>query len=151
MAPSTAPIMQMQASAHQPPETIFYDGHCGLCHRWVKIVMKADKSGERFRFAPLQGTTIQNDLTAEERSGLPDSIIVHTRSGEVLVKTTAIVHILRTIGGWRGLSGSCLRLLPRPLRDLGYDTVACVRHRLFKKPAAACPLMPPEMQDRFLP
>ena len=37
------------------PETIFYDGGCGLCHRFVRFVIKRDPDGTLFRYAPLEG------------------------------------------------------------------------------------------------
>ena len=141
------------------PDTIFYDGYCGLCHRWVKFVMPRD-DGSRFRFAPLQGPTFAEAVDPEVRERLPDSIIVQrfnntnpndARNPELLTKSSAILHILHRLGGgWRVLSWLG-RIVPRPLRDVVYDGVAAVRHRLFARPNDACPMMPPELRERFLP
>ena len=135
------------------PDTIFFDGHCGLCHRWVKFVMLRDPDGKRFRFAPLQGSTFEQAVDQATRQRLPDSIIVQRDASmsPLLIKSTAVLHILSRLGGgWRVLSWLG-RVVPRPLRDITYDRVAAVRHRLFKQPDEACPLMPPEMRGRFLP
>ncbi len=131
------------------PEAMFYDGYCGLCHRWVKVVLHADHDGGLFYFAPLQGNTIQALLTPEQRRSLPDSIVVRTDDGRILSKSSAILHILTGLGGWHRLGAILMRLIPRVVRDLGYDTVAKVRHRLFAKPSEACPLMPEELRERF--
>ncbi len=131
------------------PEAMFYDGYCGLCHRWVKVVMHADHDGSLFYFAPLQGNTIQQLLTPEQRNNLPDSIVVRTSDGRVLSKSSAIIRILTALGGWHRLGAILMRLIPRVLRDLGYDTVAKVRHRLFAKPSDACPMMPEHLRGRF--
>lgn len=131
------------------PETIFYDGHCGLCHRWVKFVMPRDRDGSKFVFSPLQGDTFAQAIPEARRATLPDSIIVQTHGGEVLMKSTAVLHILRRLGGvWAVLAGVG-RVIPRGLRDFVYDRVASVRHKFFKKPSDACPLMPPELRGRF--
>ena len=37
-------------------EHIFFDGHCGLCHRFVRFVLAEDQSAKPLSFAPLQGT-----------------------------------------------------------------------------------------------
>lgn len=132
------------------PETIFYDGYCGLCHRTVNFVMPRDPNGEKFRFAPLQGEAIKQALTQEQRDNLPDSVVVLRRDGRLLVKSTAIMHILKRLGGGWAVLGTIGSLIPRPIRDLGYDGVASVRHKLFKKPSDACPMMPPELRARFL-
>lgn len=144
----------MPADAPHHPDTIFYDSHCGLCHHWVKFVMPRDADGTKFRFAPLQGPTFAERSDEAERAALPDSIIVQRAGDEtaddLLVKSTAVLHILRRLGGSWALLAGIGRLVPRPLRDWTYDRVASVRHRLFKKPNEACPLMPPELRGRFL-
>ncbi|MEM7625661.1 MAG: DCC1-like thiol-disulfide oxidoreductase family protein [Planctomycetota bacterium] len=137
------------------PDTIFYDGACGLCHRWIRFVVPRDPGGEKFRFAPLQGPTFAGRIEERRRESLPDSIVVQ-RGGDdaaaaLLVRSAAVLHIMKRLGGgWAVLSGLA-RLVPPPVRDWGYDRVASVRHRLFKKPDDACPLVPPELRDRFLP
>ena len=35
-----------------PTEWVFFDGDCGFCHRWVRLVVKHDHNGRAFRFAP---------------------------------------------------------------------------------------------------
>lgn len=135
----------------KPPDTIFYDGHCGLCHRWVKFVMPRDRDGRRFRFAPLQGPTFAAAVSPEEREALPDSIIVRTADGQLKTKSAAVLHILRRLGGGWALLGGLGRIVPVFVRDFLYDRVAAVRHRFFKTPNEACPLMPPELRGRFLP
>ncbi len=39
--------------------------------------------------------------------------------------------------------------LPRPIRDLFYDSFARRRYALFGR-YDSCPVMPPELRDRFL-
>jgi predicted DCC family thiol-disulfide oxidoreductase YuxK len=132
-------------------EILFYDGHCGLCHRSVKFALKHDRSGNAFRFAPLQGPTFQEQVPANRRAGLPDSIVVLTQSGELLVRSNAFLHILRRLGGgWRILAGA-IALVPRPARDLIYDLVARTRYRIFGKRDELCPIVPPDLRKRFDP
>lgn len=128
-------------------DVIFYDGHCGLCHRTVKWVLREDAGGDRFLFAPLQGEFIKQVIAPPQREALPDSIIVRTADGQVLTRSSAIVHILDRLG--HRVRATLLWLIPRPLRNLGYNAVAAVRHRLFARPNDACPLMPPELRARF--
>ena len=131
-------------------DTIFYDGACGLCHRFVRIVVTHDAQGY-FRFAPLQGEAMAKAIPdADRRSALPDSIVVVTSANIVLVESDATAYILIGLGGFWRLLGVPLRLVPRPLRNLGYRCVAGVRSRLFKRPDNVCPLVPEELRDRFL-
>lgn len=130
---------------------ILYDGHCGLCHRWVRFVIPRDPQGTRFAFSPLQGQTFQKNVPQETRDALPDSIIVHRTDGSLLVKSNAVFYILKQLPGtWPALA-ALATIIPRPIRDFAYDRVAAIRHKLFKKPADTCPIIPPHIRERFLP
>jgi predicted DCC family thiol-disulfide oxidoreductase YuxK len=129
-------------------DLVFYDGACGLCHSTVLFLLKRDADGSRFRFSPLQGETFAARIS---RVDLPDSVIVLTAEGEVLIRSAGVVHLLRRLGGGWALVGVLLRLIPRLLRDWGYDRVAAMRRFLFRKPEGACPLVPARLRPRFLP
>lgn len=132
-------------------DTIFYDGHCGLCHRWVRLVAVRDSDGSLFRFAPLDGPTFQARVPQHLRAGLPDSVVVWTAGGSLRIRSDAVIHILRRLGrGWRAL-GTAVSLVPRPLRDGVYDWIARMRTRWFAHPADVCPVAPPELRRRFDP
>jgi predicted DCC family thiol-disulfide oxidoreductase YuxK len=132
-------------------ERIFYDGHCGLCQRSVRLILAEDRTGTAFRFAPLQGETFAALVSAKERAALPLSLVVQTEQGALLTRSAGVLHIQRRLGGvWRLLAG-LLVLLPVRLRDRLYDGVARIRHRIFARPAEVCPLMPPALRTRFDP
>lgn len=131
-------------------DRIFYDGECGLCNRGVRFVLSRDPGGRAFRFAPLQGDTFRKSLAPAFTSALPDSMLVQTRDGRVLMQSEAWVHILDRLGGrWR-LVAAMLRVIPRPIRDAVYDWVARWRHRVFRR-RAACPIGAPGERARFDP
>ena len=134
--------------ANDATEILFYDGHCGLCHRAVRFVLKHDRSGTAFRFAPLQGETFQAKVPADRRASLPDSFVVETHDGSLLVRSDAVVHVLRRLpGGWSALA-FLMAVVPRPLRDLVYDFVARIRYRLFGRRDDLCPDVPPAQFSR---
>ena len=130
-------------------DLLFYDGYCGLCHRTVLFILARD-DGSRFRFAPLQGETFALRVPPSQRAGLPDSIVL-LHGEQLLLRSDAVLHILRRLGrGWY-LLAALGSICPRPFQNWLYDGVAKIRHRLFKKPEEACPLLPPELRSRFLP
>jgi len=129
--------------------TVFYDGGCGLCHRAVRFAIAHDADGSRFRFASLQSEGFRRRVPAAARAGLPDSIVALTPDGTLLVRSAAVIHVLERVGGGWKVSGRLLRLVPRSVRDAGYDAVARVRYLLFRRPAEACPVTPPELRARF--
>ena len=89
-------------------------------------------------------------LTPERIATLPDSIVLLRPDGVLEDRSDAVLRILSGLGGLWALLGRVLRLVPRPLRDLGYDTVARVRKSVFQKPSGLCPMLPPELGARFL-
>lgn len=132
-------------------EILFYDGYCGLCHYAVKFIVKQDRSGTAFRFAPLQGTTFQTTVPAPQRIGLPDSMVVFTPNGTLLTRSDAWVHVLRRLGGkWKWMA-TLLHMVPRPWRDFFYHLVARTRYLLFGRRDEFCPMIPPYLRARFDP
>jgi predicted DCC family thiol-disulfide oxidoreductase YuxK len=130
-------------------DIVFYDGGCGLCHRLVRFILKRDRDGY-FRFATLDSELFRSRVPAEVRTELPDSVILLTSDGRVLSRSASTREILRRLPArWR-LVGVMLAIVPRPIADWGYDAIARSRHRLFKKPDGACPIVPPELRSRFL-
>ncbi len=132
-------------------EYIFYDGHCGLCHRTVQFVLNHDSSGKSFRFAPLQGTTFDQLVALPQRTQLPDSIVVLTSDGRLLVRSNAILHVFRSLGGSWKLLASALAIVPRPARDAAYNFIARIRYFVFGRRDEVCPLVPPDLRARFDP
>lgn len=142
---------QPVAPAKSQPEILFYDGHCALCHGAVKFVLKRDRTGASFRFAPLQGKTFALRVPETVRRGMPDSIVVLTREGALLVRSDAFVHILARLGGTWKLVAGMLRAIPRPVRDVAYNFIARIRYRVFGTRTDVCPVVPPELRSRFDP
>ena len=137
---------------------VLYDGVCGLCNRTVQFALKHDREGI-FRFASLQSALAGRILARHNRDASDlDTVYVvlncdPSRTGTVdetlLERSDAVLYILRRLGGFWGVAGSLLRLIPRPLRDWGYGIVARIRYRVFGK-YETCPLPSAETRARFL-
>ena len=133
------------------PDRVFYDGTCGFCHRGVLFLLQRDPAGRAFRFAPLGGPTFRREVDPAAVRDLPDSFVVITREGRVLIRSDATLYALGALGGvWRAVA-ALLRAIPRPIRDWGYDRVAAVRKRLFSPPTDACPVVAPDLRARVDP
>lgn len=131
------------------PEILFFDGTCGMCHRFTRLVLAEDHNPHPLRIAPLGGDLFQEVVPEADRASLPDSLILATADGTLIFRSNAALHILRHLGGaWRVLA-AVLSCFPRPLRDLVYDGVARIRYRLFARPAETCPLLPARLRNRF--
>ena len=117
----------------------------------MKFVIKRDRTGTAFRFAPLEGETFQASVPVAQRTGLPDSVVILAADGSLLARSDAVVRILKRLGGGWKVVGSLLAAVPRGLRDAVYDLIARVRYRVFGKREDLCPIVPPEMRKRFDP
>ena len=133
------------------PELFFYDGDCGLCHRSVRFLLALDRDGEAFRFAPIGGPTFQKSIAPEVAAALPDSVVLQREDGSLLLRSEAMLHALGRIGGGWAVLARVLEVIPRGLRDAGYDAIARNRLRLFGRPEAACPVAAPQLRARFDP
>jgi predicted DCC family thiol-disulfide oxidoreductase YuxK len=128
-------------------ERIFYDGECGLCHRFLRFCLSEDRAGARFKFSPLQGETAARELARFGK--LPDSVVLLTTDGCALTKSTAVIHVMRRLGGLWRIVAVAFAIFPAPLRDVVYDMIAGIRRRVFRKPEGLCPMMPPHLRPRF--
>jgi predicted DCC family thiol-disulfide oxidoreductase YuxK len=124
-------------------ERLYFDGDCGFCHGWVRWIARREPPGGCFRYAPLRGPTFEARVPPDRRAGMTGTIVVETEDGRFLVRSDAVLHVLRRLG--RRKSAGALALVPRALRDLGYRAVARARRR------GACPADAPVPGARFDP
>jgi predicted DCC family thiol-disulfide oxidoreductase YuxK/uncharacterized membrane protein YphA (DoxX/SURF4 family) len=127
--------------------TLYFDGECGLCDRFVQFVLRHDRS-EYFQFAPLQSESGREQLA---RLGLPEDnlrTVVLVEDGKSYVRSTATLRVCRRLAGlWPLLYA--LILIPKQWRDGAYALIARNRKRWFKS-GHGCPVMPPEWRRRFI-
>ena len=122
---------------------VFFDGGCGLCHGLVRFLLARDRAGA-FRFAALDSAAARALLGPGDRAG--DTLVV-TVAGRVCTRSEAVLELARRLPApWAWLAAA--RILPRGLRDGGYDLVARNRHRWRRDPG--CLVRPPDLARRFL-
>ena len=131
---------------------VFYDGHCGLCDRFVHFLLARDADG-RLRFATLQGAVARRELQPQHDPGKVDTVLVVADFGgprhRVLTRSRAVLHALSQLGGaWKALA-TVGGVVPARLADVIYGFVAARRYRIFGR-HDVCPLPRPEWRDRFL-
>jgi predicted DCC family thiol-disulfide oxidoreductase YuxK len=126
---------------------LLFDGMCNLCTGVAHFILKIDKR-EKIRFATLQSSAAKLFLN---RYGLfPDRAdsVVYISGGKALVKSSAILHLLKDIGGgWKILYG--FRIIPVFIRDFFYDLIAKSRYRIFGR-RDSCMVPSEEIKWRFL-
>lgn len=130
------------------PGTVFFDGYCGLCDRFVTFLVRWDRR-RALRFAPLQGETAAGRFAEGLRGADDPASVIYEDAEGVHTRSTAALRALRALGGaWRLIG--ILELVPRVLRDGIYDWVARHRFRWFGR-RESCRLPGPGEEEVFLP
>ena len=124
------------------PLVVLIDGSCALCNGTAAWLACRDVTGAMV-FATNQGEVAR--IAGEPAGGDMGTIVVWDGSRR-LVRSAAVLALLRTRGGgWRLLAWlACL--CPGTLRDFLYDQVARRRHR-FTGPAACTRLSPHHLAE----
>lgn len=121
-----------------PRPLVLYDGTCGWCTGWAGWLCRRDRR-DIFRLAPLDGETARRVLDGPPP---PDTMVLVLPAPEGaprrLVESDAVLGVLGRLGWpWRALA--VLRVVPRPLRDAAYRSIARRRHALTGRTAACDP------------
>ena len=127
---------------------VLFDGVCNLCNGFVQFVIERDPAA-RFQFGALQSDAAQRLLASAGCSSpeTPETVVL-LEDGRVFARSTAALRIVRRLSfPWRLAYGFIL--IPRPLRDAIYDSVARRRYRWFGR-REQCMMPTPELQRRFL-
>ena len=133
---------------------LLYDGTCGFCAESVQFVLRHDRRRRTLRFSSLQGPTALDIRARHPELDVVDSVIWfepgdNAHPETLLTKSSAVLRVLRYLGGvWRPL-GVVAAIVPRAVRDAVYDLVARHRHRLVRG-GPACVVPTPEERNRFL-
>ena len=125
-------------------EVIIYDGICVLCNKYIKWVLDKDKEN-LFLISNLQSKFTEEKFPELRKI---DSVAVIKKNGEIIQKSKAVNHILKSINRLI-LLRTILNILPLSISNFFYDIVAKSRYRVFGK-FDSCQLPEPEYKSRFI-
>ncbi len=124
------------------PLLVLIDGTCALCNGTAAWLARRNVDGAML-FATNQGEVAR--IAGEPPGGDMGTIVVWDGSRR-LVRSDAVLLLLRTLGGGWRLLAAAARLCPGVWRDFLYDQVARRRHR-FAGPAACTRLSPSDLAE----
>jgi predicted DCC family thiol-disulfide oxidoreductase YuxK len=136
---------------------VVFDGRCGFCNRTVRWLLRRDRR-DRLRFvaseqAHVAGLLKRHGLDVASDADGPGSIVVVRDAGGVvecvLVRSDAVVALLRELPRPWAWVGVALKWIPRPVRDMVYGLVARWRYRIWGR-LESCPAPTAEERERFL-
>ena len=126
---------------------VLFDGVCNLCNWSVQFIIKHDPHS-RFLFASLQSIS---GLQLLKRHGIDaqviDSMVLILGSRWYTRSDAALAIVRRLAWPWPLLYA--LIIIPRWLRDWGYEVIARNRYRWFGR-LDTCMVPTPALRDRFL-
>ncbi|MFY9854564.1 MAG: DCC1-like thiol-disulfide oxidoreductase family protein [Terracidiphilus sp.] len=136
---------------------VVYDGHCGLCNRTMRWLLRRDQR-DRLRFVASESDIAaallaRHGINCPDAESGPSAILVVLNFGEpverVLARSDAIVALFGQFPQPWPAVAAILSWLPRPLRDLGYRLIARWRYRIWGR-LEICPIPGANERTRFL-
>lgn len=126
---------------------ILFDGICNLCNKVILFIIKRDKKA-LFRFAAIQSNAGQALIKRYAVQNNQNSTIYYIRDNKCFQRSTAILHILKDLGGiWKCFY--LFILIPTCIRDIIYLSISRNRYKLFGK-RRECMIYTPDMANRFI-
>jgi predicted DCC family thiol-disulfide oxidoreductase YuxK len=126
---------------------VVFDGECAFCNRWVDFLLRFDRK-DTFRFTARQS---QSGATFAREAGLPEAgvgSIILVEGKTIRLRSEAVLRMLELLGLPFSLAG-VFRVIPVPVRDAVYDTIARHRTRWFgRMPTCRTPM--PTERHRFI-
>lgn len=107
---------------------LLFDGDCKICNFWVQFIQKR-KPKNKFEFLPLQSDKGKALLIEFKIDSTIDSIVFIWKK-KAYIKSNAAFQIIKQFGFWWKIL-LVFWLIPKPIRDWGYDVIAKNRHRFF--------------------
>lgn len=107
---------------------LLFDGECTMCNFWVQFIKKRNPK-KSIDFLPLQSEKGNLILFKYKIDSSVDSI-VFVWNNKAYIKSSAALQIINQLGLWWKIL-LIFWLIPKPIRDWGYDVIARNRHRFF--------------------
>ncbi|MCC5845047.1 MAG: DUF393 domain-containing protein [Verrucomicrobia bacterium] len=131
---------------NREPPLVLYDGHCGLCQRSVRFLLRHERETV-LTFAALTSDTGKKWLLERGVDSDVDAMVLVEADRTLTGPDAALALCDYMKPPYRWLRA--LRVFPAGVRRLGYRWIARRRYRWFGK-TESCPLPSPDQAVRFL-
>ena len=109
---------------------IYYDGNCIYCYNYAIWLIQNGLS-KSYEFATIKGEIGEQFFNQRPEAKNRNSVIL--QKGEHLeYKSDAIATLITSLPNNKKWLGIGLRVLPKPIRDLGYNLFANNRDKMWK-------------------
>jgi predicted DCC family thiol-disulfide oxidoreductase YuxK len=123
----------------------------------VRWFLRRDRH-DRLRFIPSESPRVadllaRHSLVAFDSPASPETIVVVRNPGtpaeQICLRSDAAATLLAELPPQWLFLGGLFRLIPRPIRDLGYRFIARIRYRVWGR-CNTCPIPTPAERAHFL-
>lgn len=128
-------------------QVVLFDGVCNLCNGYVNWLIDHDKNNV-FKFASLQSEAGKKLVAELGIQGNYLNTIVLYDNGKGYTHSTAVLHIVRQLGGIYRLAALML-LIPAFIRNAVYNFVARNRYKWFGK-RDTCRIPTADLRKKFI-
>jgi predicted DCC family thiol-disulfide oxidoreductase YuxK len=130
-------------------DIILFDGVCNFCNASINFVIRHDKKNI-FKFASLQSEIAKTLIPSSALEGEDAHLnsIVYLENGRLYTKSTAVLRILKKLGGFYSLAYAFI-VVPPFIRNFVYDSIARNRYKWFGK-RENCMVPTAEVRAKFL-
>lgn len=126
---------------------LLFDGVCKLCHVWSRFILHFDRA-QKIKLCSVQSPEGQAILAHFALPLNQFNTLVYVEGSNHYLRSNAVLKVLGQLA-WPWRLFYVFKLIPRAIRDWGYDRIAQNRYRLFGR-YAQCHLPSTELQQRFL-
>ena len=109
--------------------TVLFDGFCATCNRWAQWISKHD-SKNTFELIPQESPEGETVMSSCPKSLIDVDAVYVVNDDQWYARSSAVCRMLWKLRLHWKIAGVLFWLIPRPLRDYGYDMFAKRRHRL---------------------
>ena len=126
---------------------VIFDGVCNFCNGAVNFIIKRDNK-DIFKFTPMQSATGQSLIKQYDVMDVGFDTFLLIKNNRCYFRTDAALEITKELSGFWCLF-RVFKLLPSPLRDFFYRSLARNRYKLFGK-RESCMIPTAELKNKFL-
>ena len=108
---------------------VLFDGFCSTCNRWAQWISKHD-SKNVFELIPQESSEGETVMSSCPKSLIDVDSVYVVNDDQWYARSSAVCRMLWKLRLHWKIAGVLFWLIPRPLRDYGYDMFAKRRHRL---------------------
>ena len=114
--------------------TLLLDGECTLCNRVAIFLSKRLQRRKELTFIAIESEEGQRLIRSFPKNLQELDTVYFLHGPKIYSRSTAVLHCLRFMRWHYAVLFPFLWIIPLPLRDIVYRTVAKYRHRIFKRP-----------------